>query len=74
MFSDPVDPIRTMSALPPYCVRFALRKKLVVGGCALGVSPIEPSSPKNWVQASCASSGIGTTSPITGRPDARHRC
>ena len=30
--SEPVAPIITMSALPPYWVRFELRKKLVVGG------------------------------------------
>ena len=32
MFSEPVEPIITMSALPPYWVRFELRKKLVVTG------------------------------------------
>ena len=32
VFSEPVEPISTMSALPPYWVRFELRKKLVVGG------------------------------------------
>ena len=32
MFSEPVEPISTMSALPPYWVRFELRKKLVVIG------------------------------------------
>ena len=49
VFSEPVAPIRTMSALPPYCVRFALRKKLVVGGCGLGVRPMSAKQPEELV-------------------------
>jgi hypothetical protein len=42
VFSEPVDPISTMSALPPYWVRLELRKKLVVEGCAVGWGPPAP--------------------------------
>ena len=42
MFSEPVAPIRTMSALPPYCVRLALRKKLVVVNWLEGRMPVAP--------------------------------
>ncbi len=47
VFSDPVVPIRTMSALPPYWVRLELRKKLVVNGCAVGVTPMLPKPSRN---------------------------
>ena len=68
MFSDPVDPISTMSALPPYWVRLELRKKLVVIGCAVGVTPIPPRSPRScWQPCSYWGGGL-KTSPIPGSP------
>ncbi len=70
MFSEPVEPTSTMSALPPYWVRFELRKKLVVIGCPTeGLMPTVPSWPSSWLQASAKlAGGEGITSPIRGSP------
>ncbi len=59
-----------MSALPPYWVRFELRKKLVVSGWPTeGLTPIVPSWSSSWLQPSANSAGgEGITSPISGRP------
>ncbi len=68
VFSEPVEPISTMSALPPYWVRLELRKKLVVKGCALGVTPIPARPSRSCWQPSANSSGGAAGFPNPGRP------
>ena len=56
-----------MSALPPYWVRLELRKKLVVKGCALGVTPIPARPARSCWQPSANSSGGAAGIPQPGQ-------
>jgi hypothetical protein len=57
--------MRTMSALPPYWVRFELRKKLVVVGWPVNRTPLAASRSWNASQPSVNSSG-GSRGMSTG--------